>query len=230
MISLAEPVSGMTCHIFPHKPCHGSVQWSLKQTGVFVKESGGQDEIPLLDHDLTILNSYSLGPQIRGKAVLFSVQLNHADDSCKPHGTQWNLCDRQHQRTILKAALGPYILFRKGASAISFDISCVIQEAIVSSVDTKPPVYLVPHAEHAVLTLHKRNIAKGTHDVIADRRKRLKPKITHSRKGSGVYVQLDFGFTKDGISRYGAGSIASYFSSLIGQGNGPMLPIPNDLE
>ena len=155
-----------------------------------------QAEAALPDHNLTVFDFYCLGTEIGGKAVFFSMQHHHTNDSGEVKRTDWNICHRQHQCAIRETTLRPGVFFGKRVTPVTLQIAHGIMKNIGNTVDPDFSVYTVMHTVNTVAALHEWNKLKRPHNIIFDGRERTEAERSGDTQFGSMQIQRDPGWTK----------------------------------
>ena len=75
---------------------HGTGYGSVKRMPRKILPPDREASAALPNNDFTVFIFYRLGTEISGKAVFFSVQQNHADDTGEVEAVQRNIGNGQH--------------------------------------------------------------------------------------------------------------------------------------
>lgn len=133
---------------------HQAMTWRSKGMWIFPEQSCRQLIIALLYSNRILVHILYLCTKVCGNAMLFSIYQNHADNSRKMKSEHRNIRNRQHQRTVIKMALRPYIIFWERTAAVSLDVSDSVLKNILLSIDCNLPIDLLSHTVNAVSALH----------------------------------------------------------------------------
>ena len=74
---------------------------------------------------------------------------------------------------------------------VAFHIADTIPEYIRNTIDRDFSIDGVLHAENTVPALHKRHKAKGSHNVVSQRRKGSEPKVAQGVQIRRMEIQMD---------------------------------------
>ena len=140
----------------------------------------------LPQHDFVLADMQKFGTQIRTDPMLLPVQQQKSDAADKAAAEKRDIRHGKHDAVAVAAALGPEVAPRKRNSAVALRISGSFIKMDFPSVYYEVSVDSMKQTEYAVTAFHKRNKAKGTHNII------LRPK-----KGAVIQFSSDliiFGF------------------------------------
>lgn len=154
-----------------NRPVHGTAHRREQRICALFDELRPEHHFTLTYNKFSAFYFQNLCSEISGKAVFASLPPDNSNNSCKMKGSKRDIRSTEHQRTARETALCPCIFFRKRISPVTLNISCPIAEKIPFPVERQFPADCVTHAYNAVSAFHKRNKAKRSHDVVANRRK-----------------------------------------------------------